>query len=888
MGTTGIQDSVLQKEIRELKSRIAELESEGADLRKEIDLLRRSSNLFETLGKNMKEVFWVHDVERKRLEYVSPGYEKVWERSYAELTKNPWDWMQAIHPEDQKRIFEALKTKQHLGTYDEEYRIVLPNGTIRWIHDRAYPIKNESGNIYKIAGIAEDITERKQSQLALVESENKFIQIVDHLKQVLWLYCFNARKNLYVSPAYETVWGRSCESVYENPRSWVDAVHPQDRDHVVQTCFVQRPSDDFTIEFRIQCPDETIKWIRNRIFTIRNDKGEVYRLAGVAEDITLEKKAKDDLLLSEHRYRVLVETFSHTVFLIQNNGKADRANIQWWMDISGQTEEESRADGGFGWVNALHPDDRERTRKAWAHAIKNTEKFDCEYRVLTPKNDYKHFSVQITPVKSPVDNSVEWVGSINDITDRKKAEESIRAQQMELQLLFDVIPAFVWIKDANNHILKLNKKAADFMGRKIEDIQGKSTDEIHPKEASQYHKDDLEVIRSGKPKLGIVEKLTSRSGEHIWIETSKVPFYDSAGNATGVVVHSQDITERIKTQDVIKEKESRLRALVNAIPDKMLRIRKDGTILDSKLPKGSKHFPTTTLNGLNLRNVLTTDVYEHYMQEITRVLKDKEIRRFEYRLTINKAIHDYEARFVNVDENEVVVIIRNMTEYRKLENEMLEFSESYKQRIGQDLHDGLGQHLTGISFLTKVLYQKLESLPKLEKEADEAQRIVNYVNEAINRTRNMAKGLYPVELEKDGLCSAAREMASQTEKLFSVQCKFKSTVSDELINTTTSNHLYQIIQEAIHNAVKHGKAQQIDVRLEQKGEKVALSIRDDGTGFINQNKKARGMGLEIIKHRCRAIGATYEIANLKPRGAVVSAIFNPSSSSVKVKRYAKP
>jgi PAS domain S-box-containing protein len=125
------------------------------------DALRESEELLRQVTENIREVFWMSDLEKNRILYISPAYEEIWGRTCESLRASPRSWLEAIHPDDRDRVLEAALNKQIDGRYDEEYRIVRPDGAIRWIHDRAFPVRDASRRVYRIAGIAEDITKRK-------------------------------------------------------------------------------------------------------------------------------------------------------------------------------------------------------------------------------------------------------------------------------------------------------------------------------------------------------------------------------------------------------------------------------------------------------------------------------------------------------------------------------------------------------------------------------------------------------------------------------------------------------------------------------------------------------------------------------------------------------
>ena len=129
--------------------------------------LRESEERFRQVVENIDEVFWMSDLEKNRILFISSGYEKIWDETRESLYSSPRKWIEAIHPEDRERVFRAAILKQRTGDYDEEYRIIRSDGTLRWIHDRAFPVRNADGTVDRIAGIAEDITERKKAEEAL-------------------------------------------------------------------------------------------------------------------------------------------------------------------------------------------------------------------------------------------------------------------------------------------------------------------------------------------------------------------------------------------------------------------------------------------------------------------------------------------------------------------------------------------------------------------------------------------------------------------------------------------------------------------------------------------------------------------------------------------------
>lgn len=213
-------------------------------------------------------------------------------------------------------------------------------------------------------------------------------------------------------------------------------------------------------------------------------------------------------------------------------------------------------------------------------------------------------------------------------------------------------------------------------------------------------------------------------------------------------------------------------------------------------------------------------------------------------------------------------IVRDVSARRHLEREILSISEHERRRIGQDLHDGLGQMLTGIGLHVENLRQKLSD--QNHAYVDNAEKILHYVEEADTYARMLSRGLVPVQVEANGLATALARLAQQVETMFKVTCHFEAIGHTEAYSSPDAIHLYRIAQEAINNAIKHGKAQHISILLAVGQSQLRLRIQNNGVSFPDKLPEDRGMGLNIIAHRARVLGASFDIRPLYPQGTVVT------------------
>ena len=203
------------------------------------------------------------------------------------------------------------------------------------------------------------------------------------------------------------------------------------------------------------------------------------------------------------------------------------------------------------------------------------------------------------------------------------------------------------------------------------------------------------------------------------------------------------------------------------------------------------------------------------------------------------------------------IFSRDITERANLEREILEISEREHRRIAQDLHDGLGQLLVGTAYLGNTLRQELAA--KALPEARQMDRLLRVLDEVIRQTRGMARGLHPVKPEPNGLMAALRELTSQTKALFNVGCRFICRQPVLIEDSTTATHLYRIAQEAVTNAIKHGKPGLIQISLTRTPGRIDLAVKDNGVGLPTATRTERGLGLRIMRYRAGAIGGSLAV-----------------------------
>lgn len=261
-----------------------------------------------------------------------------------------------------------------------------------------------------------------------------------------------------------------------------------------------------------------------------------------------------------------------------------------------------------------------------------------------------------------------------------------------------------------------------------------------------------------------------------------------------------------------------------------------------------------------LKQIRRGERVEHF--ETVRVCKDG--RRLTVSLTLSP-IRNLNGRVTGAS-----TIARDVTAQRELERQLVESGERERRRLGQDLHDGLGQQLSGIELMCRALARSVSR--RSPADALTAELLVSQIQEATKQTRALARGLTPVMETPNGLMLALEEFATTSGALFRVNCRFLCEEPVLMHEHKAAVYLFRIAQEAVSNAVRHGRARRVDITLGSRNASLSLEIRDYGRGLPTPRVRGTGIGLRIMKYRAAALGGTLQLINAAPKGLLVSCI----------------
>jgi len=402
--------------------------------------------------------------------------------------------------------------------------------------------------------------------------------------------------------------------------------------------------------------------------------------------------------------------------------------------------------------------------------------------------------------------------------------------------------------------------------------------QIHPADKQRWSVEAAQMFLSGQP-LRSAYRVISRDRRVIWFHCEAKMIRREDGRPWFIHGVAFDITELKQTEAALEEERNVASAILDTVGALVMVLDPEGRIVRfNRACERIAGCKFAEVQGRRLGEMFfAPEASERFQSALHQLTAGAPVADHEsYWLTRSggRRLISWSTTVLQGPRQGAQYIIAtgiDITERKRLEHAVLEVSNSEQRRIGQDLHDGLGQHLTGIAFMSKTLEQKLAD--KLLPEASDAAKIVKLVNEAIQETRELARGLLPVQSDSLGLMSALQHWAGEVEDLFRIACRFECDDPVLIHNQAATNHLYRIAQEAVHNAIKHGHPSRITIALSCANGRGVLSIRDDGEGISEAADHRNGMGLHIMRYRAGMIGGVLEVVRCGERGTLVTCLF---------------
>ncbi|RQW76975.1 MAG: PAS domain S-box protein, partial [Methylococcus sp.] len=384
------------------------------------------------------------------------------------------------------------------------------------------------------------------------DKDTRLAEIASSLDTVLWEADPATGAVHFLSDSVTQLTGYSPDT-YARLSDHVHRIHPEDRARFETAITQAQPDAPVRVEYRITTADGRLLWLADRFRLGLNADGKPL-LRGMARDITALKTIEANLAQSRQRYGELVERIPVGVYTLCHMARDDSVRFEYLSDraceIIGVPRSEALQDANAAFERVL-PEELPRLQAANKQAVLTGEPFQFEGRFRVG-DEVRWLRVNSQPAFMANGDS-EWNGVIVDITESKRVELAFQQLQQELTLILDSLPAQIWYKDDRNRMLRVNAQVAAALGHPKSEIEGRDTRDFYPEQADRYYQDDLAIIKSGLPRLGIIEPMTLPDGEQRWIRTDKMPLLGEDGLTQRILVTSMDVTELHQVTDSLKQ-----------------------------------------------------------------------------------------------------------------------------------------------------------------------------------------------------------------------------------------------------------------------------------------------------------------------------------------------
>src|SRR5229473_3488222 len=457
--------------------------------------------------------------------------------------------LQRVHPEDRADVQKTIDQASRDGKdFDHEYRLLMPDGSVKYVHARARAVRDASGSI-EFVGAVTDVTDAKETERKLRRSEAYLAEAQRLSHTSSWAWDVRLQTFVYRSPEVYHLFGFDPEKDPLSPQSFQDRILPEDRDLVIEMARqAVREKTDFEVDFRIDLPDRPTRYVHSVGHPLVGDDGEVLELVGTHIDVTEQhlakealQKAFDEIKKSEDRLRLVIDTIPTLVWRAGPDGVPDFLN-QPALDYTGLRLDQAET----GWPRAFHPDDKKGMLQKWTAIRQSGRPGELEARLRRYDGEYRWFLFRAEPLRDEAGNIVKWYGSSTDIEDRKRAEVALRESEQRFRDYAETASDWFWEAGPDHRVTRISEHVSD-IGLVPSGLAGLSRWDIATDIESEPEKWQMHraTIDAHQPFRDFVYTVNG-TGSAVYVRTSGKPFYDANGNFLGYRGTGTDITATIR------------------------------------------------------------------------------------------------------------------------------------------------------------------------------------------------------------------------------------------------------------------------------------------------------------------------------------------------------
>ncbi len=450
---------------------------------------------------------------------------------------------------------------------------------------------------------------RKAAEESLRESEENLRSLVETTTAVPWQADVETWVFTYVGPQAVRLLGYPIEQWYQED-FWVSHLHPDDKEFAIHACLTNsQMADNFEFEYRMIAASGKSVWVHD-IVKCEHRNGKPVQLRGFMLDISERKQVEEALRESEERFRVMADTAPVMIWM-SGTDKLRTFFNRGWLDFTGRSLAQEL---GNGWAEGVHREDLDRCLDVYVNAFSGRQEFTMEYRLKRYDGEYGWVLDSGVP-RFGLDNTfLGYIGSVIDITDRKRAAEALESQRAFLRQVIDSNPNFIFAKDREGRFTLVNRAVAEAYGTTVDNLIGKTDADFNPnrEEVESFHRMDLEVMDTLQERFIPEEPLTDARGQMRWLQTVKRPIIEKDGSANQVLGASTDITRRKETESELRRQRENLAHVT--------RISAMGELAASLAHELNQPLTAILSNAQAAQRFMATNPAD--MEEVHEILKD--------------------------------------------------------------------------------------------------------------------------------------------------------------------------------------------------------------------------------------------------------------------------
>jgi PAS domain S-box-containing protein len=842
------------------------------------------------------------------LNWVSGAFEDITGYSFEEYVAHG-GWRASLHPDDLEqddRDMEMLQSNRKVIT---ELRTIDKSGRVLWVRVYAYPIWDEQQQrLVGISGAVQDITDRKQAEDLLRESENKFTAAFRDSPIALVVSSVADNKYVDVNDVFTQITGFTRdEAVGHTAAELKIFANHDEREKLVSE--VRKEGHVYGKEIRFRIKSGKIIACLISMSIIQRDRRPHF-LSSVV-DITERKQAEDALKKSEEEFRILAEAMPQIVWATQPDGRNIYFN-HLWVDYTGLTLEESY---GHGWNKPFHPEDQQRAWDAWQNATKNNATYSLECRLRRADGVYKWWLVRGVPVLDANGNIIKWIGTCTDINELKHAEEELRESEDRFRSLYENATLGLYRTTPEGKILLANPALVNMLGYSrlegldLKDIEGGGY-------ASTYErKDFLDRIEKEEVVVGLESAWKNQDGKTIYVRESARAIRDAQGKTLYYDGTVEDITERKLAENALKASEEQFRLISENVADMIVVLDLEGKRVYNSPSYRPILGEPDMLKGTDSFREIHPDDREKIKEIFRETVRTGVGHQIEYRLlgkdnavhfieSVGSVVRDTAGKITNV-----IVVSRDVTEKKRLEQQSfrtqrLESIGTLASGVAHDLNNVLGPIVLALEVLKGHVADKT-ALKMLDTLSISAHRGADIVKQILGFARGM---------EGERIALQLRHLIKETIKIIGETFPRNITVRADLPKETwaitgDSTQIQQVVLNLCVNArdampsggtlaisVENKIIDESDARIiadAKPGKYVQLTVMDTGSGIppeviermfepfftTKERGKGTGLGLSTVYAIVRSHGG-FIVVNSEPGKGTIFKVFLPTGDTV--------